>query len=67
MDEVDICKIYYQSGLTHEDRIWIEEQLSYCDIKIPPYDLSWLKHDRDKFLNKNPYLTTNECRTMYLE
>jgi len=41
--EKDLCRIWFQSGLTDEDRDWLREHLELAGSEVPSYDISWIE------------------------
>ena len=40
--EKQLCALWFQDGLTDEDRTWLREQIELSGERVPTVDTSWL-------------------------
>ena len=45
-EEVKLCEIWFQEGLTDNDREWLRYHLALCDIKPPCLDIRWMTFEK---------------------
>ena len=44
--EVELCRIWFNSHLTDEDRDWLRGHLDLADVHVPVVDISWVQMER---------------------
>lgn len=40
--EKQICDLWFNAGLTDDDRQWVRAHLELAEIRVPTVDISWV-------------------------